>query len=234
MPDQVIVTGASRGIGAAVASELDRRGFEIVGLSRTGVSPAGRGVACDVGDAAALEAAIADVAVAGPVVGLVNNAGLHTSAPSQALRVEDYEHVMRTNASSVMIACREVFPHLCAAGGGIIVNMGSFFDKVGVARNLAYSTSKAAIAAMTRVLAVEWARHDITVVNLAPGYVETDLSPEFWEKDAARRFIERRVPVGRSGSSEEVARFVGILFDERIAFLTGETIYMDGGHGINH
>ena len=235
MPEgQVLVTGASRGIGAAIASELARRGYSVVGLSRTGKVPAGRGIACDVGDESALVAAIAEVAVAGPIAGLVNNAGLHTSAKSHELEVEDYEFILRTNATSVMIASREVFPHLCASGGGSIVNIGSFFDKVGVANNLAYSASKAAIGAMTRVLAVEWARHGISVLNVAPGYVETDLSPEFWGKSSAQKWLEKRVPVGRPGRAEEVARLVGALFDEKISFLTGETIYLDGGHGINH
>jgi NAD(P)-dependent dehydrogenase (short-subunit alcohol dehydrogenase family) len=112
--------------------------------------------------------------------------------------------------------------------------MGSLFDKVGVPGNLAYTVSKAALGAMTRVLAVEWARQGITVLNVAPGYIETNLAPDFWEDERSKKWISRRVPVGRHGSSEEVARLVAALFDEKIPFLTGETIYIDGGHGINH
>jgi NAD(P)-dependent dehydrogenase (short-subunit alcohol dehydrogenase family) len=235
MPEgQVIVSGASRGIGAAVVSELAGRGYEVVGLSRTGNSPAGKGISCDVGDEAALQAAIAEVAAAGPIRGIVNNAGLHTAAPSHELSVEDYEFIQHTNATSSMVACREVYPHLVANGGGLIINMGSLFDKVGVPGNLAYTVSKAALGAMTRVLAVEWARQGITVLNVAPGYIETNLAPDFWEDERSKKWISRRVPVGRHGSSEEVARLVAALFDEKIPFLTGETIYIDGGHGINH
>ncbi len=231
---QVIVSGASRGIGAAVVSELASRGFDVVGLSRTGKSPAGRDISCDVGDEAALVAAIAEAAAAGPIAGIVNNAGLHSSAPSHELRVDDYESIQRTNSTSAMVACREVYPHLVANGGGIIINMGSFFDKVGVPENLAYSVSKAALGAMTRVLAVEWAAKGITVLNVAPGYVETNLAPAFWKRESTERWLKRRVPVGRPGRSEEVGRLVAMLFEEKIPFLTGETIYIDGGHGINH
>lgn len=235
MPEeQVIVTGASRGIGAACALELAKRGYEVVGFSRTGSSPAGRAVACDVGDEAALVAAIAEVAAAGPIRGLVNNAGLHTGAPSHELSVQDFEFLQHINVTSAMVACREVYPHLKANGSGIIINMGSLFDKVGVPGNLAYTVSKAALGAMTRVLAVEWARDEITVLNVAPGYIETHLAPDFWQSENAQKWLKRRVPVGRHGTADEVARLVASLFDEQIHFMTGETIYIDGGHGIHH
>ena len=232
--DQVIVTGSSRGIGAAVVSELDRRGWRVVGLSRSGESPAGRAVTCDVADEAALRECIAAVASDGPVAGLVNNAGIHLSAKTAELSVSDYERVMTVNATSVLIASREVYPHLKRRGGGIIVNLGSFFDKFGVPRNLSYTVSKAAMGAMTRVMAVEWARDGISVLNVAPGYVRTDLSPEFWENEQAEEWLAGRIPLGRPGASEEVGRLIGAIFDESIPFLTGATIYMDGGQGINH
>ena len=115
----------------------------------------------------------------------------------------------------------------------MILNLGSFFDKVGVAGQLAYSASKAAMGAMTRVLAVEWAKDGIAVLNVAPGYVETELS-DFWQRPGSAKWIRQRVPVGRGGTREEVARLVGALFGEDLAYLTGETIYMDGAHSLNH
>ena len=230
---QIIVTGASRGIGRAVSTELARRGFAVVGLSRSGEVPAGRGIRCDVSNEAALKQAIAGVAQAGPIVGLVNNAGVHATGPSAELSTEDYESMMRVNATSVMIACREVHPFLKQAGRGIIVNMGSFFDKLGAAEQLAYCVSKAALGAMTRVLAVEWARDGISVLNVAPGYIRTDFSP-MWEDERAVSWLEKRVPLGRGGEPEEVARLIGALYSEDIPFLTGETIYVDGAHALNH
>ncbi len=230
---QIIVTGASRGIGRAVALELASRGFEVVGLSRTGDVPVGRGLSCDVTDEAAIKAAIAEVAAAGPITGLVNNAGAHSTAPSAELTIEEYESTMRLNATSVMLACREVHPFLKQAGRGIIVNMGSFFDKVGAAEQLAYSASKAALGAMTRVLAVEWARDNISVMNVAPGYVKTDFAP-MWDDERAMAWLKKRVPLRRGGEPEEVARLIGALYSEDIPFLTGETIYIDGAHALHH
>jgi len=230
---QIIVTGASRGIGRAVATELARRGFAVVGLSRSGEVPAGRGVRCDVSNEAALKETIAEVAEAGPIVGLVNNAGVHATGPSAELSTENYESMMRINATSVMIACREVHPFLKQAGRGIIVNMGSFFDKLGAPEQLAYCVSKAALGAMTRVLAVEWARDGISVLNVAPGYIRTEFSP-MWEDERAVTWLEKRVPLRRGGEPEEVARLVGALFSEDIPFLTGETLYVDGAHSLNH
>ena len=89
---------------------------------------------------------------------------------------------MRTNATSVVVASREVYPHLKRAGGGLIVNIGSFFDKMGVSRSVAYCASKAAIGAITRCIAVEWAGRQHPVVDVAPGYIATDLNAEFREK----------------------------------------------------
>lgn len=230
---QIVVTGASKGIGAAIAVELARRGFAPVSLSRSGTAVAGRAVACDMTDEAAVRAALAEVAKAGPIVGLVNNAGLHKTCPSHRLPTSEFEEVMRINATAVMIAAREAFPYL-EASKGRLVNIGSFFDKLGVVDNLAYCASKAAVGAITRCLAVEWARHGINVVNVAPGYIATDLNRDFLARDKVKAWLAQRIPTGAAGSAEEVARFVGSLFADDIRFLSGETIYIDGGQGMNH
>jgi NAD(P)-dependent dehydrogenase (short-subunit alcohol dehydrogenase family) len=230
---QVVVTGASRGIGAAIAGELAARGFDVVGLSRSGGCAAGRGIACDVTDEPALRAAFEAIAADGPIAGLVNNAGVHLSDPSAALPTARYEDVMCLNATAVMVACREAYPYLKAHGSGRIVNIGSFFDKIGVAENLAYCASKAAVGAISRCLAVEWASDGISVVDVAPGYVETDLNRDFLARPKIRRWLERRVPLGRAGTPEEVARLVGALLATEVPYLTGETIYLDGGQGMN-
>src|SRR5882757_711068 len=151
----IAVTGASRGIGAAIAVELAHRGFTVACLTRKGKGPETQAakplasqfvdVACDVTDEASLKAAFADVAQkAGALHGLVNNAGIHLDGPSHELATATYEKVMATNATAVFAACREAYPHLVKSGGGAIVNIGSFFEKVGVKRNVAYCASKAA------------------------------------------------------------------------------------------
>ena len=230
----VVVTGASRGIGAAVAVELEARGFGVWSLSRSGAAPAGRPVRCDVTDEAALRAAFAAIADAGPIGALVSNAGVHASTPSRRLATAEYERIMALNATAVMTGAREVHPHLVRAGGGTIIHMGSFFDRMAVPCNLAYCASKAAVGAMTRCLAAEWAGDGIRVINVAPGYVETALNREFLAREDVRRYMESRVPLKRAGRPEEVARLVAALLTEDIPYLTGETIYLDASHAIAH
>ena len=232
---RIIVTGASKGLGAATARALDEAGYEVVGLSRSGACPAGRGIVCDMTDEAAVQAVFTELADdPTPVAGLVNNAGAHGQSASAEIDIADYERVMALNATAVVVASREAYPLLKRAGGGLIVNMGSVFDKLGVREHLAYCVSKAAVGAITRCLAVEWAGDGISVVNVAPGYVETDFNRDFLQRDAVKRWLERRIPAGRTGTPEEVAGLVAALFDMRTPYLTGETIYLDGGHGMHH
>ncbi len=232
--EQVIVTGASRGIGAAIAVELARGGFTVAALSRSGQTPVGYSLVCDVSDESSVSQAVACVAARGPIVGLVNNAGSHFAAPSRDLSAAEFERSIRLNATSVVVACREAYSHLVAAGGGLIVNIGSFFDKLAVPENVGYCASKAAVGAITRCLASEWAKDNIRVLDVAPGYIETDLNRDFLASDKVRTWLRQESARRSAGTSEEIARLVGVLFREQIGFLTGETIYVDGGQGVNH
>ena len=232
----IAVTGAARGIGAAIALELARRGFTVGCLSRGARLPDGAGatmiaVDCDVADDASIVRALDELAArAGGLRGLVNNAGIHKEGPSDAIAMADYDALMAINARAVFVGCRAAFQHL-KASGGTIVNIGSFFDKLGVPGNVAYCASKAAVGAITRCLAAEWGKHGIIVLDVAPGYVETDLNRDFMQSDKIQAWLRKRVPLGRAGTLDEVARLVGMLYAEPIAYLTGETIYIDGGHG---
>jgi NAD(P)-dependent dehydrogenase (short-subunit alcohol dehydrogenase family) len=231
--DRIIVTGASRGIGQAIAIELDRRSFEVIALSRSGKSAVGTGMVCDMTDENSIASAIASIGEQGRLVGLVNNAGAHQTRRSAELSLLEFESCMRLNASAVLVASREIYPYLRRSGEGLIVNIGSFFDRLGVRENLAYCASKAAVGAITRCLASEWAKDGIKVLDVAPGYIETDLNRHLLADEKVLSWLKRRVPVGRPGDANEVARLVGALFSEKIGFLTGETIYVDGGHGVN-
>jgi len=234
----IAVTGAARGIGAAIARELARRGFTVGCLTRGARLPDGAeasarmiAVDCDVSDDVSIARALDELAArAGGLRGLVNNAGIHKEGPSDAIAMADYDALMAINARAVFVGCRAAFAHL-RAGGGTIVNIGSFFDKLGVPGNVAYCASKAAVGAITRCLAAEWGKHGIIVLDVAPGYVETDLNRDFMRSDKIQSWLRKRVPLGRAGTLDEVARLVGTLYQEPIAYLTGETIYIDGGHG---
>ncbi|MDW3682742.1 SDR family oxidoreductase [Cupriavidus sp. CV2] len=241
----VVVTGASRGIGAAIAAELANNGFQVACLSRSGDLPVEESltgevrarmfaVACDITDQASLKAAFDTVATSTerPIVGLVNNAGVHLQGKSASFPLADYERVMTTNATSVLSASQVAHPFLVAAGSALIVNIGSFFDKLGVKGNVAYCASKAAVGAITRCLAVEWASAGIRVLNVAPGYIETDLNREELNSGPLHAFLEKRIPTGGPGNAQEIAGLVTMLFQLPGHFLTGETLYIDGGQGM--
>jgi NAD(P)-dependent dehydrogenase (short-subunit alcohol dehydrogenase family) len=245
-PGVIAVTGASRGIGSAIALELARRGFTVGCLSRQGRGPEDAApeeaiakrlipLVCDVTEESQVVASLH--ALAGRPEGLggiVNNAGIYQKGPSERLTLAEFEKVLRTDVLGLFAVCRAAYPHLVRRSGGLIVNLGSFFDKMGVPQHLAYSAAKAAVGAMTRCLAVEWAAKGIAVINVAPGYVETDFNREFLARPEVKAFMAKRIPVGRTGAAAEVARLVAALFTERIGYLTGETIYIDGGHGMAH
>ncbi|MDP7549170.1 MAG: SDR family oxidoreductase [Alphaproteobacteria bacterium] len=237
----IAITGASRGIGSGLVEELAARGHTIGCLSRKGQGPEDREVpgklinlVCDMEDEAQITAALGDLAKqAGRIDVLINNAGLHHEGVSAEYPKADFERVLATNITGPFLACREVYPHMLAIGGGLIINIGSFFAQMGAKRNLAYNCSKAALGALTRTLAVEWAGEKIRVVNVAPGFVKTGLNAEYMTHESFRNFIRRRIPIGDAASVEEVARLVAVLVAEDLPSLTGETIVMDGGQSIN-
>ncbi len=244
--DCIVVTGASKGIGASIAFMLASQGHHVVCLSRSGVVPsnvecdpetANRWLArsADVTQPEALEAVFRELSDDGwRITGLVNNAGVHNDAPSAELSIDQWRHVMDMNATSVVTTCQTIYPHLVANGGGLIVNIGSFFDKMGVKRNLAYCASKAAVGAITRCLAVEWGGKGIRVMNVAPGYIRTDLNTDYMTAGPLRAYLEKRIPRGQPGTADEVGALVAALFTPACGFLTGETIYIDGGQGVAH
>lgn len=241
----VLVTGASRGIGAAIAIELARAGVTVGCLSRSGQQPSDATAAevdltrliaikADVTEPDAMTRAIETfISRTGQApTGLVNNAGIHSVKPSHELSQEEFQGMMHANAYSVLQGSQAIYPHLLKAGGGLIINMGSFYDRLGIKQNLAYCASKAAVGAITRCLAVEWARHGIQVLNIAPGYIVTDINRDAIETGALGKFLAKRIPRGTPGQAQEVGQLVASLFTLNSRFMTGETLYIDGGQSI--
>lgn len=238
----IVVTGASRGIGAATALELARRGYMVACLSRSGTIPTTDLTAdhalgellvpfvCDVTNEESLVKTLRMIAdQLGNISGLVNNAGVHRECKARSLPTAEFEAMLQANTISPFVAAREIYPYLVESGGGLIVNLGSFFDRLGAKGSIAYAASKAAVAAMTRVLAAEWGPKGIAVLNVAPGYIETDVNREYFSDPKVRSLVSSRIFTGRIGRPDEVARLVAALFVENIPFLTGETICIDGG-----
>ena len=241
----VLVSGASRGIGAAIALELAHSGTTVGCLSRSGSLGDLSGedndvisrlipLKTDVTDLEAFKSAMQSFTeITGHYpTGLVNNAGIHTACPSHLLSAEDFREVMDANAVSVLFGCQAVYPLMCEAGGGLIVNIGSFYDRLGIKQNIAYCASKAAVGAITRCLAVEWAKHEIRVLNIAPGYIKTDINRDAIDTGPLGKFLSKRIPRTTPGEPQEVAKLVSGLFAIDSGFLTGETIYLDGGQSI--
>jgi NAD(P)-dependent dehydrogenase (short-subunit alcohol dehydrogenase family) len=241
----IIVTGASRGIGAAIALGLAQAGYAVGCLSRSGEAPQITGATpelakhwlstkCDVSRPEQLVAAFADIAQRSgqPLVGLVNNAGIHSQDRVQDIAEQEFKNVMDVNAYSVLASSQSIYPHLLENKGGLIVNIGSFYDKLGVKQHLTYCATKAAVGAMTRCMAVEWAPKGIRVLNVAPGYVMTDFNREMIQKGPLADYLSKRIPSGVAGEAQDIGNLVTSLFVLNSPYMTGETIYIDGAHGM--
>ena len=241
----IAVTGGSRGIGAAIVKKLANDGWIVGCLSRKGQGVEDGSlpqelqsqviqVACDVNsDESLLKAFTYLVEQTGRLDGLVNNAGIHEQEKSHLMKNEMWDDVMSTNARAVFMSCREAYPFLTQQTSSVIVNMGSFFDKMGVKNNLAYCASKAAVGAITRCLAVEWASKGVRVMDVAPGYIATELNMDAMNGPLGE-FLAKRIPRKTPGSPAEVAAVVAAIVRDEMSFLTGETIYLDGAHAIAH
>lgn len=239
----IAVTGANRGIGAAIAIELAGRGYTVACLTRQGIGPKALeadaaassrlvGIRCDVADPVSIRGAVERInALPGRLRGLVNCAGVIQGGPSQTFALADFEATMKTNVVGTFSMCQAVYQPLVDQGGGLIVNIGSFWDQMGVKWYAAYCASKAAVGALTRCLGVEWGKKGIRVVTVAPGYIETEMTAKDLQTEATRKFLESRLPLGRVGQPQEVAAVIAALFDADVGYLTATTIYVDGGQG---
>ena len=239
-----LVTGASRGIGRAVALALGAAGAAVACCARSdqveatvaavsGHGGRARGFWLDVTRRNEIDAVVADIGAAlGPIDILVNNAGITLDKRSVEVTDEEWDDVLATNLTSTFVLARAVAPGMMEQRRGKIINIGSMYGKIGVPRYAAYCASKAAVEALTRSLAVEWARHGIQVNCLAPGYVNTDIPRAAMADEKLRTLFLSRVPARRVGEPEEVATLAVYLASAASDFMTGQTVYLDGGQTI--
>jgi NAD(P)-dependent dehydrogenase (short-subunit alcohol dehydrogenase family) len=237
-----VVTGAGRGLGRAIALALAAAGADVALAARSAgqlesvaeeigaLGTRGLAVPTDITDAEAVDAlARRTVEAFGHVDILVNNSGIVSSTPLLEQSTEEWDAVHATNVRGTFLATRAVGRHLVDQGHGKVINIASNFAFKGVARHAAYCSSKAAVVAFTRSMAIEWARHNVQVNALAPGYFATDLNAGVRADDAALERITRSIPARRMGEPDELAPWLLLLAGPASDFMTGETIVIDGG-----
>jgi len=237
-----MVTGASRGIGRGIALELARAGASVAVTARGVGDLAGTAreieaagtsalaVALEVRDRASIRAAAETVEERlGPVDILVNNAGVQRLRHALDVTEDDWDFVLDTNLRGLFFCCQELGRRMVERRRGKIVNVSSAAGLIPSAERAAYASSKAAVLTLTRVLAVEWAAHGVTVNAVAPTFVETELAAQTLDRPGAREAILARIPLRRLATVEDVAAAVRYLASPAADYLTGTTISVDGG-----
>lgn len=232
-----LVTGATRGIGQAIAAQLQADGAIVIGTATSEEGAAhiqaalgplgGRGVCLDVNDDAACDALLAELAQDGGPHILVNNAGITRDNLAMRLSDEDFDAVIATNLRSVFRLCRGVIRPMMKARWGRIINISSVVGYSGNAGQANYAAAKAGVVGMTRSLARELGRRNITVNCVAPGFIDTDMTRAIPENQA--KALLDQVPLGRFGEAEEIAYAVSFLAGPQASYITGTTIHVNGG-----
>lgn len=238
-----LITGGGGGLGSAIAEALAGAGAAVMlaglpgdeGLRRTAEQLAALGY-----PVGAVEADLADLTHAPTVVGavlerfgsldiLVNCAGINRRQPILEVSPGIYDAIMAVNLRAVYFLCQAAARAMQANGGGKIINIGSLTSTIGLAEVSVYGCTKAAVAQLTKTMAVEWAQHNIQVNAIAPGFMRTSLSDALWEDPERRRWMVERIPARRGGQPEELAGLAVLLASPASSYISGQTIYVDGG-----
>ena len=240
-----LVTGASRGIGRAIALELVRQGAKVVGTATSAAGAAaiseyleqaqpgcGKGVVLNVNDAAACSAIIDDVQKEfGGLSILVNNAGITQDQLAMRMKDEEWDNVIATNLTAVGRLSRAVLRGMMKARNGRIINITSVVGSAGNAGQMNYAAAKAGVAGMSRALAREIGSRNITVNCIAPGFIDTDMTKVLGEQQTAA--LLQQIPLGRLGAPEDIAAAVAFLASPQAAYITGTTLHVNGGMYMN-
>lgn len=232
-----LVTGASRGIGRAIAEQLAALGAKVVGTATTESGAAaisaylgdkGQGLVLNVGDADSIEQCLETIkAQFGDIDILVNNAGITRDNLLMRMKEEEWFDIMQTNLTSVYRLSKAVLRSMMKKRHGRIISIGSVVGSMGNAGQTNYAAAKAGVLGFTKSLAKEVASRGITVNAVAPGFIDTDMTKEL--SDEQKEAIFSQVPANRLGKPEEIAAAVAFLASGPAAYITGETIHINGG-----
>ena len=241
-----LVTGASSGLGVHFARTLAAAGASVAIAARRAdrlaslqaeLQAAGAkavAVELDVQSGDSITAAFAAVEEAlGPIDIVVNNAGISIVKPALEMPVEDWDAVVNTNLRGAWLVAQAAGKRwLMAKRPGVIVNIASILGLRTIGQVAPYNASKAGLIHLTRALAMEWARHDIRVNAICPGYIETEMNGDFWKTPAGQRLIDR-IPQRRIGKPEHLDGALLLLASEAGSFMTGSVLTVDGGHTVS-
>jgi 3-oxoacyl-[acyl-carrier protein] reductase len=233
-----LVTGASRGIGKAIAARLARDGAKVIGTATSAAGAeaigaelapfGGAGRVLDVRDSAAGEALVGEIAKSFGAIGiLVNNAGVTRDTLLLRMKDEDWAQVLDTDLSAVFRLSRAVVPGMMKARHGRIVSIGSVVGSMGNAGQANYAAAKAGLIGFSKALAREIGSRNITVNVVAPGFIETDMTRDL--KPEARAALLQQMAIKRLGAGDDIAAAVAFLASAEAGYITGETLHVNGG-----